>query len=177
MPNLVMRAASAGSIPAIQCMPRIAYKCTAHCNRVLPCADLGTAARVGKGHSSNWAATLRRNVCGRVGSSRHKIRARLRNQLGSFLFGMVVVGSRWSSGSPKIATSVESHVLRKRRANMGHPAPALPFSQSASHGVFPKCCARLFRVPRPSSAYTRESGHLRELLSGCLGTFPSRRSG
>lgn len=35
-----MRAASAGSIPAIQCMPRIAYKRTAHCNRVLPRADL-----------------------------------------------------------------------------------------------------------------------------------------
>ena len=38
--DLVMRAASAGSIPAIQCMPRIAYKRTAHCNRVLPRADL-----------------------------------------------------------------------------------------------------------------------------------------
>src|ERR1035437_4215385 len=33
-------------------MPSMAHKRTGNCNRVLPCADLGAAARVGKGHSS-----------------------------------------------------------------------------------------------------------------------------
>src|SRR5579864_4136274 len=33
-------------------MPGMAHKRTVHCNRVPPCADLGVAARVGKGHSS-----------------------------------------------------------------------------------------------------------------------------
>jgi len=55
--DLVMRAASAGSIPAVQRMPSTAHKRTAYCNRVLPCADLEAAARVGKGHSSDLYCT------------------------------------------------------------------------------------------------------------------------
>lgn len=52
-------------------MPSTAHKCTAHCHRVLPCADLAAAARVGKGHSSDVNCTrkcvgeaINRNVGG-----------------------------------------------------------------------------------------------------------------
>jgi len=48
---MVTRAASVGSIPTVQRMPSMVHKCTGDCNRVLPRADLGMAARVGQGHS------------------------------------------------------------------------------------------------------------------------------
>jgi len=81
--DLVMRAASAGSIPAVQCMPSTGYKGTAHCNRVLPCADLEVAARVGKGHSSEFVMQVK--VCWYwVVAGRKK--AAFRNECGFFLF-------------------------------------------------------------------------------------------
>ena len=45
-------------------MPCIAHKCTAHCNRVQPCADLVASVRVGKGHSSksNFGESARKSL-------------------------------------------------------------------------------------------------------------------
>src|SRR5258708_15939046 len=112
-------------------MPSTAHKGTAHRNRVLPCADLGVVARVGKGYSSKSGDTLvpipehgryspagpmvpHAKVCGRLGRRRHKIEGHQQKCWWPFLFPKVLE-VKFRGRRFQLAHEFESLILVRER--------------------------------------------------------------